>query len=120
MSGLLPGAQFADGRLATIARSNVSHDLGYHGVSARHRQDETESLDTTVADRRRSGRVEYKNRHLIALLRGCYRTDLAQEDTDNTRGDDPLAPVRGIIVGLLLSAIIWGVLATLLWNFALR
>ncbi len=50
-------------------------------------------------DRRRPGRLEQISADLIPLL----RTETAQY----VDGSDSLAPARGIVVGLLLSALLW-------------
>jgi hypothetical protein len=61
---------------------------------------------------------------LIALLRGRHYVEVAQEQADvprepvvdADRGEDgSLAPARGIVVGVLLSAAIWAALALVLW-----
>ncbi len=62
----------------------------------------------TPADRRRPGRPEAVNPHLIMLL----RDPTAPEDPDLIqRSQDDLGAARGIAVGLVLSAPFWGLVA---------
>jgi len=61
---------------------------------------------------------------LIALLRGRHYVDVAQEQAGaprepvvdaGTGQEGSLAPARGIVVGVLLSAVIWAALALAVW-----
>jgi hypothetical protein len=61
-------------------------------------------------ERRRPGRVEYTNPALVALL----RAPSAEPDTTEI-ADDPLAPARGIGVGVLLAIPAWAGIAVLVW-----
>jgi hypothetical protein len=85
-------------------------------------------------DRRRPGRIEHTNRHLIALLRRAPPSDEAasvrpeaddapakaagperqQEDADD------LGPARGIALGLLFVAPFWAGVAGLCWQWFRR
>jgi len=61
---------------------------------------------------------------LIELLRGRHYVDVAQEQAGaprepvvdaGTGQEGSLAPARGIVVGVLLSAVIWAALALAVW-----
>jgi hypothetical protein len=85
--------------------------------------DDAAHASATVTDRRRPGRVDYLNPHLVALLQGRHQARLPENpgvgrgiihDAGDT-SDDPLAPARGIGIGVVVSAVIWAALATALW-----
>jgi hypothetical protein len=61
-----------------------------------------------ISDQRRPGRLEHVSPALIPMLRkpGQY------VDADDS---DPLAPARGIAVGLLLSAPLWALIGLGVW-----
>jgi hypothetical protein len=64
------------------------------------------SLETTTApDRRRQGRRNDVNPVLIPLLREAVANGFSDPWTDEE--PDQLSTARGVIVGLLLSTIIW-------------
>ena len=73
-----------------------------------------------LRDRRRPGRANYRNPHLIALLRAGHgasstpdATDRGPEQAEDTADD--LAAARGIGIAVLLGGILWVVvIATLL------
>jgi hypothetical protein len=60
-----------------------------------------------LIERRRSGRVRYTNKALIALLRRTGGDDVSEEDKGS--------PTRGIIVGLGISALLWSVIGMAVW-----
>jgi hypothetical protein len=63
-----------------------------------------------VLDQRRPGRLEKVSPALIPLLRE------PAECADGLDFDsDPLAPARGIVVGLLLSVPLWGLIGLGVW-----
>jgi hypothetical protein len=81
-------------------------------------------------DRRRPGRIEHTNRHLIALLRGAPPSDEAASvrpgaddapvepagpERQQENASDDLAPARGIAFGVLLAAPFWAAVAALCW-----
>ncbi len=88
---------------------------------------------TVSADRRRPGRVRYTNPALIAVLRrpespngaGPVLTDADADDIahvdvpgpewEREDDSDDLAPGRGIVLGLLVSALFWAGIAALCW-----
>jgi hypothetical protein len=67
----------------------------------------------TLADRRRLGRVDYQNPHLIELLRAPGEAPLPAEpveipaDADADADPDSPAAARGIIMGMLIGSSIW-------------
>jgi len=74
-------------------------------------------------DRRRPGRPDQANPHLIPLLRTSDIEDAAASDTavapameDELAFEDALAPAKGIAVGLLLSVPIWAVIGMIVWE----
>ena len=85
----------------------------------------------TIHDRRRPGRVNFRNPWLIALLRGNFKYDassfvknddastsegLAPPNTDyNQDPADDLRPAHGIIVSLGLGAGLWVIIGLLGW-----
>jgi hypothetical protein len=74
-------------------------------------EDDRPPLDVTLTDRRRPGRRDYQNAHLIALLRGQSVTiDRAHAESDaaqNAQLVDDLAPARGVVVGVSIGAAMW-------------
>jgi hypothetical protein len=91
---------------------------------------------STVADRRRPGRLEWINPALLQLLRGPVPSDTPPVDTMSrelgqsvgTPGQpirsvdihadddtDDLAAGRGIVAGLLLSIPVWAIIALGIW-----
>jgi hypothetical protein len=67
----------------------------------------------TLADRRRLGRVDYQNPHLLNLLRGPAEApppaepEEAPVDAGAEEDPDSPAPVRGIALGVLIGSGIW-------------
>jgi hypothetical protein len=70
------------------------------------------------AERRRPGRVEYANPHLVRLLRHAAATPITA-DADaahrSRRAADNLAAARGIGVSALLGAMAWAGFLTGVW-----
>ena len=68
-------------------------------------------LDLTRVDRRRPGRVDYRDPHLIALLRGqSLPIDEAPAEADaisKPLSVDDLAPARGILTASITGAAVW-------------
>lgn len=80
----------------------------------------------TLVERRRPGRVEYVNPHVIALLRAPTALDPgasveisgAAEDLVTADDDgDNLAPAKGILAGLLLALPLWALIGAGAWFF---
>ena len=82
-------------------------------------------VDTgTLTDRRRPGRVDYQNQHLVELLRDSDRVptpELAEQPADSEfdayEDEDPLRPARGILLGMLIASGMWIAGALALWTF---
>jgi len=85
--------------------------------------DVSSSGDVTVTDRRRAGRVDYKNAHLVDLLRrpgGSGRPNEAADDPVGSAADpdpdvDALAPARGVLLGSLIGAVAWIAIGLAIW-----
>jgi hypothetical protein len=73
--------------------------------------DDRPPRDVTLSDRRRPGRTDYQNAHLIALLRG---RSLNQVDGQSV---DDLAPARAAVVGVSIGAAMWAVAIFAMWYF---
>ena len=79
----------------------------------------------TLTDRRRRGRVDYQNPHLIALLRQPGEDvqpaePIVQATTQPAVAEvspDTLAPARGVFLGILLGACLWVVGALAMWLY---
>jgi len=82
----------------------------------------------TALDRRRPGRSAYKNRFLIALLRGepLIRPVDDTKDAPANSGapikapggsDDDLAPAVGILVSVGLGIVLWAIILLIVWPF---
>ena len=79
-----------------------------------------------ATERRRSGRVDYQGPELIALLRQTG-TDpvkvLLEEKPDvgpiaaAASSYDDLAPARGLLIGVVAAAPLWGIIGLLVWFF---
>jgi hypothetical protein len=69
-----------------------------------------EQTDLGQVERRRPGRTENVNPALLPLLRGSEAPAL---DPDGY-SENPLAPATGIMVGLLISGLIWTLIGSLL------
>jgi hypothetical protein len=66
-----------------------------------------------VIERRRPGRVEHENPSLIALLR--QSSSRIVEDAALEPAGHDLISARGILIGLLFSAPVWGVVGVTIW-----
>jgi hypothetical protein len=75
--------------------------------------------DVTPADRRRPGRADYENAHLISLLRDqptIAPPATAEVDAvPKVRRVDDLSPARGILIGVLIGAAIWAAIVFAIW-----
>jgi hypothetical protein len=82
-------------------------------------EDDRATLDLTLADRRRQGRTDYQNAHLIALLRGQLLDINPAEAEANPKAlsVDDLAPARGIILGVSIGTAMWAGIAFAVWHF---
>jgi hypothetical protein len=69
------------------------------------------STPSVVTDRRRPGRLAQASPALIPLLRKPTQF----VDTELNSNTDPLAPARGILVGLLLSVPFWALVGLGVW-----
>jgi hypothetical protein len=84
-------------------------------------EDDRPTLDLTLADRRRQGRTDYQNAHLIALLRGqSLNIDPAKAEVDGAPkalSVDDLVPARGIIIGSSIGTAMWAAIVLAVWHF---
>lgn len=82
-------------------------------------EDDHRSFDLTLADRRRQGRTDYQNAHLIALLRGqSFDIDPAEAEANpKALSVDDLAPARGIILGVFIGTAMWAAIVFAVWHF---
>lgn len=77
----------------------------------------------TLTDRRRPGRVDYQNPHLVELLREPDNLpppaepadQPAETEYDAYEDEDPLRPARGILLGMVIASGLWGAGAFALW-----
>jgi hypothetical protein len=79
-------------------------------------------VDTgTLTDRRRPGRVDFQNPHLVGLLRDSDRVPPAElpaeTEFDADEDEDPLRPARGILLGMVIASGMWMAGAVALWTF---
>jgi len=82
---------------------------------------------STLVERRRPGRVEFINPHVIALLRNPTTGDPdtsaefseSVEDLGTSEDNDNLAPAKGILTGVLLALPFWALIGAGAW-FLLR
>jgi hypothetical protein len=81
--------------------------------------DDRPPRDATLADRRRKGRMNYQNAHLIALLRGqSFDIDPAETEANlEALSVDDLAPTRGIARGVSIGTAIWTAIIFAVWHF---
>lgn len=70
-------------------------------------------LPDGLAERRRPGRLETVSPELVPLLRGTANPPPPIEFSD--RSEDQLDPLRGLAVGLLISAGLWAVFLRLVF-----
>jgi hypothetical protein len=82
-------------------------------------EDDRPPLDATLTDRRRSGRRDYQNAHLIALLRGQSLSiePAKAEAAWRTQSGDDLAPARAVVVGVSIGAAMWAVIIFAIRSF---
>lgn len=87
--------------------------------------DERRDTRDTLPDRRRSGRADIHNPHLLALLRATIaqispnspadlnrrQSSCSVEAEASDRGSDDLGPAFGILASAAISGIIWFVFA---------
>jgi len=82
----------------------------------------------TIQDRRRPGRANYQNLHLISLLRGRSMTDAKTADAeaaptlppvDTQDDEDNLDASRGILNAAAISAAMWAAIIFGLYHFFL-
>jgi hypothetical protein len=78
--------------------------------------EEVHSADTTnVHDRRRPGRIEYDNQHLVAILRRPVGNGGSDDVVDQPTWSD--RKVLGLLTGLtVLAVIMWTAIAFALWR----
>jgi hypothetical protein len=83
--------------------------------------DDRPPFELTLADRRRQGRTDHQNAHLIALLRGqSLDIDPAKAEVDaapKATSVDDLAPARGIIIGVSIGTAMWAAIVIAVWHF---
>ena len=74
-------------------------------------EDDRATPDATSEDRRRPGRVDYHNSHMIPLLRGePPNSDTATAEADaapKVWWTDDLATARGIVIGVAIGTAVW-------------
>jgi hypothetical protein len=79
------------------------------------------SETATRVDRRRPGRVGYKNPHLVDLLRDAGSDEHASavanepEAVSAEASVDGLAPARGLLLGSLIGAAAWIAIGIAIW-----
>ena len=73
-----------------------------------------EVSDSAHHDRRRPGRNANSNPDLIPLLRGTVRTNTTSF-IEFVKRPDTLSTARGIMLGVLLSVLIWAPVALTVW-----
>ena len=69
-------------------------------------------------ERRRPGRVENVNPHMIPLLRDTATVDIAENHVDIRRHfphEDGLTAVKGIVFAVAVCIPFWALLGTLIW-----
>jgi hypothetical protein len=77
----------------------------------------------TLTDRRRPGRVDFQNPHLVELLREPDNLPPPAEpaekpfetDFEAYEDEDPLRPARGILLGMVIASGLWAAGALALW-----
>jgi hypothetical protein len=83
-------------------------------------EDDHQPLGTTLNDRRRPGRANYRGAALIALLRGKQPITPAEDEeapTLEARQVNDLAPAEGIILGAIIGVTVCAVLIFARWYF---
>lgn len=76
------------------------------------------SILAEIRNRRRPGRDNQVNPHLIIMLRNPTAMDvptapLSKVDTQCLQDD--LAPTKGVVFALVLSAPLWAIISTIIW-----
>ena len=82
-------------------------------------EDDRPPLDATLTDRRRPGRRDYQNDHLIALLRG-QSLIIDPEKLETARkaeSVDDLAPARAVVIGVPIGVAVWAAMICGIWTF---
>jgi hypothetical protein len=81
-------------------------------------------VGTQVQDRRRAGRVEYRNPSLVSLLRDASNPGVepgSADDANAVEAGDPLRAARGIALGVVISGLAWILISSSIWMlFVLR
>ena len=90
---------------------------------------ETQSGAPVDLDRRRPGRADYRDPHLISMLRGEPLTEQVTTDENGAEELAQFAPkhdasgckgsltaARGTVNALMIGAILWAVIGLLLWH----
>jgi hypothetical protein len=84
-------------------------------------EDDRPPHDATLTDRRRPGRMDFRNGRLIALLRGRpLIVDAAKAEVDAAPKMvpvDDLAPARGVVMGAAIGAALWAAIIFAVWHF---
>ena len=83
--------------------------------------------DAVASNRRRPGRVDTENQHLIALFRhptsivptreAEAADQIAPRPPPVEADEDQLAAARGIAIAMLGGALLWGVSGFCIWRF---
>lgn len=81
------------------------------------------TVEEPLVERRRPGRIEYSNPHVIALMRapttidsGAVEISTSFDHADTEAEDsDNLAPAKGILTGLLLALPLWALIGAGAW-----
>jgi hypothetical protein len=103
---------------AVLARGTVVIDVTDEINASR-------SASSTLTDRRRPGRADYRNTPLIALMRGHPVTEATAADTaaapalasGGTRHEDGLGESRGILNAMLIGVTMWAAMIFALAHF---
>lgn len=83
-------------------------------------EDDRTPIEVTLTDRRRPGRVDYHDAHLISMLRGqslIIGPAEAAEANRNAQPVDDLAPARAVVVGVSIGAAMWAAIIFAIWYF---
>jgi hypothetical protein len=105
-------------------KPTLSHPFRGHDHDVSDDQDEQQRDDTKSAtsdgwtgmERRRAGRVNFANPHLIALLRGKTPTGDTIDAPNRAAERDDLGPAKGIMLAAAVSAVIWGAVVLIVGN----
>jgi len=97
------------------AATTVRATSGDFGMSGPYSSTEViEQTELGQVERRRPGRKNIVNPALLPLLRGSAAPALDLDD----QSESPLRPAKGVLVGLLISGLIWTLVGSLLIWFA--